>query len=450
MEVILSNIATIKDPRNDILSFCKRNLTIDNPAFYSNERMGFSNFATKRSLYYYNWDQDNKTLVVPIGFWIKHFHYVPFKDERTRVHSDEIANLTFSATLTPKQVETSEKIRKFTNGVICCPTGFGKTVTALEIIKQMELKTLFLVHTVDLAKQFKDRCKTFLGYEAGLIGSGKFEVKDISVGILQTLMKLDEEKMDIINQNYSLVFIDECHITPADAFFNSISKLNATYKYGMSATPERQDGKTDLIFWGSGPLRHEIKLEEVKENLCIPSFEYIPTDFQFPIFSSREYSKMLETMAGDDNRNRIIVDARNKYPDKSVVVLCKGQLHMEHLASLIDGARFLHSKVKKKEREQILADFAEGKFRTLVSSYKLLGTGIDNNLIDVVVMAAPTNQKNDVKQTIGRTMRKREEKEAIVVDIVDSKVSMLSTMARNRRRWYKEYIELAKKEGKLL
>lgn len=447
MEITKENVVTIKEPTHDILVFCQKQLVLENPKYASNERMGISNFATSDTLQYYNYDKESNLLHVPIGFWERHFSTVKTIDKRVDFKSDIISTLKRNYILRQDQQEAVDKMLPYTNGILSAPTSFGKSVVATEIIKQRMQKTLFLVHTKELASQFQSMLRIFLGYEAGLIGTGRFELTDIAVGIIQTLVRLNKDQMDCLNNTYSHIIGDEIHQYSADTYFEAMSKLKGKFKLGMSATPERSDGKTDVVIYATGPIRHIVELKNIKDKVTIPTFEYIYTDFDFPIFNSREYSKLLEYMAKDSNRNQLIVDARNKYPNKFAVILCQRIEHMVILQKLIPNSKVLHSGIKTSDRKDILKDFANKKFNTIISSFKLMGVGIDLKNIDLLIFAGPTNSKIDTKQAIGRSLRKDDtnpNKESLVIDIIDKNVGMLAGMARNRKKLYKEYIEINK------
>jgi SNF2 family DNA or RNA helicase len=216
MHIIKDKYVRVLNPSKDLLTNCKKTLTIANPAYGANKQMGISNFATPRNLQYYEYDITTDILKVPIGFWQESYHYLNAVDNRSDFESEIVKGLQFNGTLRPEQEKAVKTLASYSNGVLSAPTGSGKTVIALALMKQLGRKTLFIVDTVDLANQFISRCKTFLGYEPGLIGSGKFDVKDISVGILKTLTVLDEGKFKILNETFGCVIVDEvldkCHI----------------------------------------------------------------------------------------------------------------------------------------------------------------------------------------------------------------------------------------------
>lgn len=448
MKVTIGGTVVIEDPQKHILADSTKKLKISNVQYYKNEKLGISNFGTNKYFYYYYWSPDNKRLEVPIGYWIENFwNITPDVDNRKDFNSDIIENCEFKGNLREYQEKAVETLIKYTNGILESPTGSGKTVIALNLIKRMKQKTIFLVHTIDLADQFIKACEKFLGYTPGLIGSGSFEIKDISVCILQTLIKLDNYKIDEINNNFGMMIGDEVHKLAADEFFRGTSSLTCKYKYGLSATPTRGDGKTKVIQFATGPIRHKITFDNVKSNLCFPRFEYVNSDYIFPIFSSREYDDLLTDLSGDKTRNNLILEQRNKYKDKKAIILCKRIIHMQVLSSVIEESKMLHSKTPSKERKEILKDFRENKFNTLISSYGILGTGIDDNEIDILILAGPTSSEIDVKQSIGRTMRPREGKEAVIIDIIDSKIGMLASMAKTRKKYYTKYIKMYEEQN---
>jgi len=451
MRVTINGRVTIEEPTDNIFKASTKILKLPNPQYFKNINLGVSNFGTKKDFYYYYWNPDLKTLQVPIGFWVEHFYQIkPDIDERMKVHSEMIKNATFNGELRDYQQRALDKITKYTNGILESPTGSGKTVIALALIKALEQKTLFLVHTIDLAEQFMDACEFFLGFRPGLIGSGKYEIRDISVGILKTITTMDDWKFKEINKNFGMTIADEVHIVGADTIFRATAQLHTHYKFGLSATPERADGKTKVIKFATGPIRHAIHFREIMDMLCFPRFEYEPTEFDFPLFSSREMHFMMAYLMEDEKRNAIIVNARNRYPEKKCAILCKNIEHMNILQKLIPGSRIINSKTPKKLRSKTLQDYKDGIYDTIISSYKILGTGIDDKNIDLIVMAGPTSSKNDVKQSIGRTMRPRKNKEAVIIDLVDSKVGMLDGMAKSRKKYYKLYIKMYEEKGQLI
>lgn len=86
--------------------------------------------------------------------------------------------------------------------------GWGKSYTALHIAHKLGQKTLIITHTTALRDQWIENVKELFGIEAGIIGSGAFDIEDhcVVVGNIQTVTKLLPE----LNKEFGLVVMDEC------------------------------------------------------------------------------------------------------------------------------------------------------------------------------------------------------------------------------------------------
>ncbi len=121
-------------------------------------------------------------------------------------------------------------------GIVVGPPGSGKTVVAIEAVVARAQKSLILVHTKDLAQQWWDRFRNFTDIEPGLIDSENYDVRNVTIGMVQSLNRPLEPSF---TSEFGLVLIDEAHHTPAFTFQNLINQFSARYRYGLTATPER-------------------------------------------------------------------------------------------------------------------------------------------------------------------------------------------------------------------
>jgi len=185
-----------------------RMLTIENPQYYQNEKMGFSNWNTPKELKLFRQEKD--ALFVPAGMLgklIKRFN--PEVRDLREIRFPVKYNSTIRLYDYQQQV-VDEVIFKDSNGIIVMPAGSGKTQTALELIARLGVKTLWLTHTIDLLKQSYNRAKDNLrGADLGKIVAGKVEIgEDITFALVQTLSNKDLEEYEDM---FDLVIVDECH-----------------------------------------------------------------------------------------------------------------------------------------------------------------------------------------------------------------------------------------------
>ena len=197
-------------------------------------------------------------------------------------------------------------------GVIVAPPGSGKTVIALKIIADRQQPTLIIVHRKQLAEQWLERIETFLGipkHQIGKIGQGKNKPgKQITVATIQSLAKeLQKPEHNELVNSFGTIILDECHHIPAETFRTTLSKFNAYYLYGLTATPFRKYNDGKIIFIHLGEIISEIKLADIPDAKQ-PKVIIRNTELDVP-FNSRtdKFETLSKILAHDSSRNQLSV-----------------------------------------------------------------------------------------------------------------------------------------------
>ena len=81
-------------------------------------------------------------------------------------------------------------------------------------------------------------CAAF-GETVGLIGGGYYEIEDLTVTTYSSAYR----HMDRLGNRWGLVIFDECHHLPGDVYSHAAEMCLAPYRLGLTATPERADGR---------------------------------------------------------------------------------------------------------------------------------------------------------------------------------------------------------------
>ena len=135
-----------------------------------------------------------------------------------------------------------EEAKKHGGGLLEIHSGAGKTVMALNIISQLKVKTLVIVHKEFLLRQWKERIEQFLpGVKIGRIQGEVMDTenKQIVIGMLQSLSMKDYPRK--LFQQFGLTIIDECHHIGAEVISRALFTVVSKYMLGLSATMERKD-----------------------------------------------------------------------------------------------------------------------------------------------------------------------------------------------------------------
>lgn len=308
------------------------------------------------------------------------------------------------------------------------------TVTFVYQTVNNTLNTMILTHTKELAEQTIQAFLNFSNLERdniGFVGSGEFELKPITVALLQTVRSLEGKQLDQALSYFGQIITDETHIIAADTYYRAISNFPAKYKWGYSATPRREDGLTKVIHWANGPLIHKVPRQNVK--LIKPTYEKIYTDYYFPLFDTTEYQTMLTHMAEDEKRNKQILDEFKKKEDVPSVFLCGRTAQVRLLHKQIPSSIMLTSNMTKKARKKAMAKLKNKEVKHVVSTWNLFSTGIDVPHLEGMYICSPMKSENILRQGGGRLMRQSPGKtSAFIKDFVDIRIGLLAGQAKVR------------------
>ena len=449
VQIELTNRLYIRSAPDDLIEGLIQTLTLPNPKWLENERMGRWNRRTPKELRYYR--RIKGGLRIPRGYVGQLLRRLRRKGlaydliDRRCEHPPVVWQ--FNGRLRPFQKTAARDLARKEFGTLSAPTGSGKTVMGLYLIAARRQPTLIVVHTKELAHQWVERIQQFLNVpasEIGWIGSGKRNPGErITVALVQSLYKCAAE----IAPRIGHLVVDECHRTPSRTFTDAVTAFDARYMLGLSATPWRRDKLSKLIFWYLGDVQHEIKPEGLVASGDVLRAEIILRETEFrPYFDPvSEYSRMLSELAADKARNIQIVDdvARASREAAGVcLVLSDRKAHCDNLRALLRlrhgiAAEVLTGDLPMAQRRALATAMQDGQVRVVVATGQLIGEGFDCSRLETLFLVTPIRFSGRLLQYLGRVLRPAPgKKRARVYDYVDVHVDTLVKAARARQRVY--------------
>jgi len=452
IQIIIRNnlrLGLLPPPFRDTLM---ENLTIANPKYIENARLGRYNYKTPKELKFY--DKVGKDgLWMPRGY-IRHLVNLCKENKISYEILDQRRSLSpvtfkFSGRLKPFQQNAVKTMLAKEFGTLSAPTGSGKTIMALYMIAVRKQPALIVVHTKELAFQWIERIETFLEIppgQCGLIGAGrKTTGEKITVALVQSLYRC----ADTVASKIGHIVVDECHRTPSRTFTDAVTEFDSRFMLGLSATPWRRDRLSTLIFWHLGDVHHKIDKADLVESGDVLAADIIVRETEFkPYYDPvREYSKMLSELTTDDKRNRLIasdVAAAARENGGVCLVLSDRKMHCENLVAILrykfdTACELLTGDLKDSQRREVLARIDTGAVKVLVATGQLIGEGFDCKDLSMLFLTTPIKFSGRVVQYLGRVLRPAPGKErAKVYDYVDKHVDVLNAAARSRQRVYEK------------
>jgi superfamily II DNA or RNA helicase len=342
--------------------------------------------------------------------------------------------------------------------LLVAPTGSGKTTIGAGLIAELRTRTLILVHTKDLAAQWADRLSTeerpppaprpqLAGdFTIGMVGDGQDDrTADIVIATVQTLTKWGWSELYDFGKGFGLTLLDEAHHAPAETFGAVLGALPSKYRCGLTATPERDDGLTDILLWHFGKPAWTVSLRALADagQVLLPDIEWLKYEGAPPDYEGvPEWADLIDTICGDADRNeaitlRVRIEAMSK---RKTLVLTSRVEHAEALAEQLRAAglraRAIHGKAK--DREETITLARAGELDVVVGT-SVADEGLDIPCLDTLLLASPSRSLGKLAQRVGRILRPLPGKEKPrVIDVVDVKHGVCVAQGRARHRFYEK------------
>ena len=327
-----------------------------------------------------------------------------------------------------------DALRTRGGGILALHTGGGKTTVSLHVACQLQVKTLVVVNKTVLMQQWQERIATFVpSARIGCIQGPQHDVdgKDIVVAMLHSLSM---RAYDMSGFGFSI--IDECNHVAAPTFSQAMLRINCPYRLGLSATPERKDGLTRVLFWFLGPIfltlkrRDEGRVRVEVLRIESPAYSQPPPTR----FGKLDFGGVLTALTENEERNAAMVQRlRQLPPERRVLVLSARKEHcfaLERALTAVghDAAVYLGG-MKRKDLD------TASRVRVIVATYAMASEGLDIPALNTLLLATP---KKDVVQACGRVLRgSGGAVDPLVIDVRDAWPCTLGQFYA-RQRFYKE------------
>jgi superfamily II DNA or RNA helicase len=398
----------------------------------------------------------------------------PFVDRARRYTEEPLAILGERSPFPHQQEAVRAWEAAGGQGVVVLPTGAGKTFVAALAIGAKRRSTLVVVPTLDLMAQWHENLSVTFGVPVGLVGGGSFEPLPVTV----TTYDSAHLHMDKLGDRFGLVIFDECHHLPSGAYGTAARMCLAPFRLGLTATPERADGREDAYAELCGPICYRKDIRELSgqylapyETVRIPiplsaeeRAEYERARGEYTSFlratgidmsSPDGFSQFLMRASRSDAGRRALLAYREQRklassaPGKlrqletllalhkrdRILVFTEDNATVHEIASRLLLPAITHQ-TKVKERAHILGAFSKGELFAVVTS-KVLNEGVDVPSANVGIVLSGSGSVREHVQRLGRILRKTAEKRAILYELVAGGTS--EERISERRREHSAY-----------
>lgn len=370
----------------------------------------------------------------------------------------------------PYQVEALRAwLARGARGVVVLPTGAGKSHLAVMAIERQRRPALVVVPTLDLVRQWYDLLGAAFAQEIGVIGGGDYRICPLTV----TTYDSSYLHMEHIGNRFGLLIFDECHHLPSESYALGAQQCLAPFRLGLSATPERADGRHAELETLIGPIVYhknivdlsgeylsdyavrtiEVRLTDAeREEYDRERDSYLqflrangirmssPSGFtQFIMRSaqSREgqramqaYRRQRELALAAPAKLEVLERLMQRHAQDRMLVFTQDNRTAYHISREFLVPVITHQ-TKITERSEILKGLANGTYNAVVTS-KVLNEGVDVPEANVAVVISGSGSVREHVQRLGRILRRREGKHALLYEVISARTGEAHTSERRR------------------
>jgi len=331
-------------------------------------------------------------------------------------------------------------------------TGAGKTITTATLSQLAEKfgRTITIVPNKSLVEQTEEDFVA-VGLDVGVYyGDRKDLNKTHTICTWQSLNILDKKSKnwdaDVaitlaeFLDGVKTVIVDEVHMAKAEVLKNLLTQnlCNAPIRWGLTGTVPKDEFEAEPIFASIGPVVGGIKAHELQEmgvlsNLHVNVLQLI----DLPEFKT--YQEELKYLVTNKDRMTYFSRLVKGIADSGNTLILVNRIDTgKLLTEMIEGAVFISGEVKGKDRKEEYKEHATMDNKVTVATFGVAAVGINIPRIFNLVLLEPGKSFVRVIQSIGRGIRKAEDKDFVQIWDVTSTCKFAKRHLTTRKKYYKD------------
>jgi superfamily II DNA or RNA helicase len=369
-----------------------------------------------------------------IEFKYNKFYGDPFEENEMISHEGVTDYMKSISRHEPRdyQINAVYDALKYNRKLLVSPTASGKSLMIYSIVRyftERDKKILLVVPTTSLVEQmykdFEDYSWNAEDY-CHKIYSGKEKTTDKNVIITtwQSIYNLNRKFFE----DFDVVIGDEAHQFKSKSLVGIMTKLdNTKYRYGFTGTLDGSQTHKWVLEGLFGPSYKVTQTKDLIEKGHLSKLDIKVLLLKHDEHKFNEYEEEIQYLITHEKRNNFIKNLVLDLKGNSLVLFNRVESHGQPLYELINSSAskdrkifFVYGGVDVEERERVRAITEKEDNAIIVASYGTFSTGINIKNLHNVIFASPSKSRVRNLQSIGRVLRKGNNKtQAVLYDIAD-------------------------------
>ena len=330
-------------------------------------------------------------------------------------------------------------------------TGAGKTLITAVLSNRCEPfgRTIVIVPNKDLVVQTERDYKN-IGLDVGVLyGDRKEYDKTHTICTWQSLAVLEkktkagqaEVDLDVFLDNVVCIMVDEVHKAKADVLRDQLSGMfrNVPIRWGLTGTVPKDEHEAVACTCALGPVIGNLSSKELQDMGVLADLDINILQMKDSPLGFNGYAQELKWLTTDTNRlKHISTIIEQLAEDGNTLVLIDRLKTGEILNEMNSDWVFVSGGMKVKDRQKEYEEISDMNNKVIVATYGVAAVGINIPRIFNLVMLEPGKSFVRVIQSIGRGIRKAQDKDYVQIVDITSDLKYSKRHLTKRKAFYKE------------
>ena len=348
------------------------------------------------------------------------------------------------------QVET---INKFLESPQCLQevaTGAGKTIITATLSHLCEKlgRTLVIVPNKSLVTQTEEDYVN-VGLDVGVYFGDRKELnKTHTICTWQSLNVLDKKSKNYEDaytladflEGVETIIIDEVHQAKAEVLKKLLTQnlKNAPVRWGLTGTIPKEQFEFQSILASIGPVINQISAKELQDKGVLSAC-HVNVVQLVDLKEYKGYQEELKYLVSNPDRVEYLGKLCNKIKEEGKTLILVDRISAGNLLQeLIPDSVFIKGDVKVKDRKEQYDEVKDADKKVIIATYGVAAVGINIPRIFNLVLIEPGKSFVRVIQSIGRGIRKAEDKDFVQIWDITSTCKYAKRHLGHRKKFYKE------------
>lgn len=362
------------------------------------------------------------------------------------------------------QVEIINNFLQNPQSIQSIATGAGKTIitAALSLMAEKYGRSVIIVPNKDLVKQTEADYRN-LGLDVGVYFGERKEIgrthtictwQSLNVLLKNSQGRSSEDEpaslrlikdptdflIDDMIEGVALVMVDEVHMAKADALRTLLTGVFASVpiRWGLTGTVPKEEYAQVSIFCSLGPVVGKLAASELQEAGHLAKC-HVNIIQMIDFADYKDYQSELKYLTTTEGRIKYLARLVDKIRATGNTLVLVDRIETgKMLAEMIEGSVFVHGNTKSATRKEEYDDFATANDKVAIATYGVAAVGLNIPRIFNLAMFESGKSFTRVIQSIGRGIRKAEDKDFVQIWDITSTCKFAKRHLTTRKKFYNE------------